>query len=484
MRRLVVVGLLLLATACSDGSSASDATTGGETAGPETTGSTPAALSPVVALAELDGATVPAAFVLDVGIDGARSAKLVVDGDYVSETDQSPLRFELSLTPGEHRIRVRAQGDGSETTADTRFTVVGDGVPTSPTTGAATTATPASVPAVSAAPTPPTTAGALPSSTGLIWVHTPEELRAAIVAAQPGDVIVLEDGEYRFDDRLVAEPSGTETSPITLRGSRAAIIRTKNASGDYGLHITGDYWRVNGLTVAHATKGIVLDGSVGTILDGVEVFDIGDEGVHFRMCSSDGVLRNSFVHDTGRNSAQYGEGVYVGSANSNWDKYECTDSVEGVSEGDNTERVLIEDNVFEDITAEGADLKEGTDSGTIRNNVFRRVGLSGKNSADSAIDAKGNNWLIEGNVVSETDADWDDDGHSSPSEFADGFQSHSVYDGYGTHNTFRANRVEGAIAGFGIGLYPALDNVVTCDNEAPDAAAGLVGDNSKPAACG
>ena len=318
---------------------------------------------------------------------------------------------------------------------------------------------------------------------GEIVVDSPDRLRAAIEAAQPGDVIVVADGEYRFDDRLVAEPSGTATSPITLRGTRAAVIRTKNASGDYGLHVTGDHWRIEGLTIAHATKGIVLDGSVGTVIDGVEVYDIGDEGVHFRSCSSDGVLRNSFVHDTGRNSAQYGEGVYVGSANSNWDKYECIDEIEGRSEGDNTERVLIEDNVFEDITAEGADLKEGTDSGTIRNNVFRRAGISGQNSADSAIDAKGNNWLIEANVVSETDAEWDDDGVARPSEFVDGFQSHSVYDGYGTGNTFRANRVEGAIEGFGVGLYPKLDNVVTCDNEAPEAGEGLVGDNSHPVAC-
>ena len=42
--------------------------------------------------------------------------------------------------------------------------------------------------------------------------------------------------------------------------------------------------------------------------------------------------------------------------------------------GDNSERVLIEHNVFENITAEGADLKEGTDSGTLRDNVFRHAG--------------------------------------------------------------------------------------------------------------
>src|SRR4029077_7991984 len=164
-----------------------------------------------------------------------------------------------------------------------------------------------------------------------------------------------------FKPRLVASASGTAAAPITLRGTRGAMLRTKNTSGAYALHITGDHWRVEGLTVAHATKGIVLDGSVGTVIDGVEVYDIGDEGIHFRACSSDGVLRNSYVHDTGRNSAQYGEGVYVGSANSNWSKYQCTDATEGQSQGDNTERVLIEHNVFEDVTAEGADLKEGTD---------------------------------------------------------------------------------------------------------------------------
>jgi hypothetical protein len=145
--------------------------------------------------------------------------------------------------------------------------------------------------------------------------------------------------------------------------------------------------------------------------------------------------------------------------------------------------VLIEGNTFEDITAEGADLKEGTDSGTLRRNVFRRVGSSGKNSADSAVDAKGNGWIIEGNTLSETGAPWDDDGQLKPSELQDGFQSHSVYDGYGTGNVFRANKVVGKLPGFGIGLYPTLGNVVTCDNDAPGAAEGLVGDNGSGGDC-
>ena len=78
---------------------------------------------------------------------------------------------------------------------------------------------------------------------------------------------------------------------------------------------------------------------------------------------------------------------------------------------------------------------------------------------------------------------WDDDGTAQPSEFADGYQSHSVYEGYGTGNVFRGNSVIGEIPGFGIGLYPADGNTVSCDNSAPGAALGLVGDKSKPAVC-
>ncbi|MGH9210082.1 MAG: right-handed parallel beta-helix repeat-containing protein [Acidimicrobiales bacterium] len=456
---MAAVAVMLMAGAACSGS-------GGEPSPGDGDGDGGGDGSSVVPLSELDGASTPSSFVLEVDVEGATSAKLVVDGDYVGEETSTPPRFRLELAAGEHRARVRATVDGEETRVDAEFTVGDDG---------ATSTTSASDPTT--APPPPAAAGEE------TVVTTPEELQAAMGSAQPGQVIRLVDGEYQFDERLVAEPSGTAEAPITLRGTRAAMIRSRNASGDYGLHITGDFWRIEGLTVAHATKGIVLDGSVGTVIDGVEVYDIGDEGVHFRSCSSDGVLRNSHVHDTGRNSPQYGEGVYVGSANSNWSDYQCTDATEGVEEGDNTERVLVEDNVFEDITAEGADLKEGTDSGTLRRNVFRRTGLSGQNSADSAVDAKGNNWLIEDNVVTETDAPWDDDGEMQPSEFADGFQTHEVYDGYGTGNTFDGNRVESAVPGFAIGLYPQLDNIVTCDNSGPDATEGLVGDNGQPARC-
>ena len=46
-----------------------------------------------------------------------------------------------------------------------------------------------------------------------------------------------------------------------------------------------------------------------------------------------------------------------------------------------------------------------------------------------------------------------------------------------------ATRWRAPFPGFGIGLYPADGNTVSCDNSAPGAALGLVGDKSKPIAC-
>ncbi|GAA1799742.1 hypothetical protein HC028_16560 [Planosporangium flavigriseum] len=453
----------------------------------------------------LQGATVGTTFTADV--TGASSnltqAKFILDGVYLGTDESAPFSWPITTTSGSHTLKVRAEGStGAQVRLEATFTVKtgtvqpAPGSPASPSPNRtakpvppqadtpATTDPAGPAPTATAAPVPSATATTPPAGSARVWsVSTVDGIRQALANAKPGDVVNVADGEYTFKPRLVASASGTKNAPITLRGSRKAVLRTKNTSGDYGLWITGSYWRVEGLTVAHASKGIVLDRSVGTVIDGVEVYDIGAEAVHFRTCSTDGVLRNSFIHDTGVESPQYGEGVYVGSANSNWSSYKCTDPVSGQTVGDNSERVTIENNLFRDITAEGADLKEGTDSGVLRNNRFEHTGFSGANSADSAVDAKGNNWLIQGNVVTDNIRPWVKDGVARANAFLDAFQTHAVYAGYGTGNVFTGNVVEGAVSGFGIAMYPALANVARCDNSAPRAALGLVGNQRKPVAC-
>jgi hypothetical protein len=95
------------------------------------------------------------------------------------------------------------------------------------------------------------------------------------------------------------------------------------------------------------------------------------------------------------------------------------------------------------------DIKEGTSNGILRGNTFDGSKLQ-SDVADSWVDVKGNNWLIEGNT-----------GTNSPN---DGFQTHRILAGWGNHNTFRNNIAHVNGPGYGFALTPALDNVVECNN--------------------
>ncbi len=84
--------------------------------------------------------------------------------------------------------------------------------------------------------------------------------------------------------------------------------------------------------------------------------------------------------------------------------------------------------------------------------------------ADSWIDVKGNGWLIQNN-------------HGTTARTS-GFQVHEQADGWGTANTFDANRADVRGPGYGYELRnptddPDADNRVLCTNTATGAARGL-----------
>lgn len=155
----------------------------------------------------------------------------------------------------------------------------------------------------------------------------------------------------------------------------------------------------------------------------------------------------------------------MGSANGNWHDYGCAN-------GEDHSWAVVQGTTIRDTTAEGADIKEGTTGGVLRGNTFVATGASGQNSADSAIDLKGNGWVVTGNTIGEpVGAD------------VDAIQVHAVLDGWGGGNVITGNAIAGAWLGFGVGLYPAGDNRVACDNSAPAAIRGLVGEQGRRRAC-
>ncbi len=320
-----------------------------------------------------------------------------------------------------------------------------DGTPAAGPPAAAGVPWPAGLPAAEPVQCPPAT----------VEVRTAAELRTALRDPAPGTVIRLADGVYEgtFD----AAGRGTAEAPVWLCGGRDAVLRGPGPDDGTVLHLQqARYWRLVGFTVREGQKGVMADGTSDTVLQDLAVTGIGDEAVHLRTHSTGNVVRGLEVSDTGLREIKFGEGIYVGSAVSNWcDVTDC--------EPDRSDRNVIVGNTISRTTAESVDIKEGTTGGVVADNSFDGAGMRGE--ADSWVDVKGNGWLIQANRGTAAERS--------------GFEVNVQADGWGTGNTFDANTADLTGGdGYGIELSkgtddPAAGNRVTCTNTASGAAAGL-----------
>ena len=195
-----------------------------------------------------------------------------------------------------------------------------------------------------------------------VEVSTSAELRTALRTAVPGAVIGLADGVY--EGLFTATGAGTAAAPITLCGSTGAVIDGGGIKRGYGLHLnSASYWRVTGFTVRNGQKGVMGDGVNHSVISGLTVEQTGDEAIHLRKFSSDNVVENNTVRNTGNRKPKFGEGVYIGTANSNWAE------ITGC-EPDASDRNVVRGNRISGTTAESVDIKEGTTGGIVAGNTF------------------------------------------------------------------------------------------------------------------
>lgn len=289
---------------------------------------------------------------------------------------------------------------------------------------------------------------ASPCSDSTAEVSTAAGLWEALDTAEPGAVIVLAPGVYR--GQFVATTAGTDADPISLCGPADAVLDGGGIDDGYVLHLDRvSNWILEGFTIRNGQKGLVADGVTATVIRGLTIDEMGDEGIHLRQFSTDNLVEANTVSDTGLRKPKYGEGIYIGTAEANWcDVSDC--------EPDKSDRNVISGNTVVRTTAEAVDIKEGTSDGVLRDNTFDGEQTT---AADSWVDVKGNDWLIADNV-----------GTNAP---LDGFQTHEIIDGWGTNNTFRGNTATVDAGGFGYSLTPELANVVECDNVATKAGEGM-----------
>jgi hypothetical protein len=282
-------------------------------------------------------------------------------------------------------------------------------------------------------------------------VSTARELKDALKKAAPGTKIVLAPGTY--DGHFEGSTSGTKGKPIVLCGARTAVLDGGSLKSGYTLHLDhADYWKVEGFSIVGGQKGLVIDTSDYDLIYGLYVHNIGDEGIHLRAFSSHDTVSHNVVSHTGQYTSYYGEGIYIGSAHSNWCQY--TNCKVDKSDDD-----IISDNSISYTTAENIDIKEGTTAGIVEGNHFNGTGMDPA-SATSWINVKGNDWKIINNVGA----------HS----VEDGFSNHEVYPGSGLDNYFAGNELAVDGPGYGFNISgKRLHAKVSCDNKVSGAARGF-----------
>jgi hypothetical protein len=152
----------------------------------------------------------------------------------------------------------------------------------------------------------------------------------------------------------------------------------------------------------------MADRASDNVLQGLAVHHVGHEAIHLRAFSSDNLVRGNLVDHTGLRRPEFGEGVYVGSAQGNW----CRHS--GCRPDRSDGNRILGNRIGPDVTAESVDLKEGTSGGLVAGNTFLGGEMTG---ADSWVDVKGNAWRVQANL-----------GRLTP---RDGFQVHVEAPGCG-----------------------------------------------------
>jgi hypothetical protein len=404
-----------------------------------------------------------------------------VEFDLPAGTSVSSSWSSVKTQTGQHYRFTNASFNGTVkpgATAGFGFNVAGSGLPSGCTVNGLPCEGGGPVTTTSATPTTTTTP---PPAGDTVSVSTAAQLQAALAGAVPGQVIKLAAGTYRGS--FVTTKAGTAAKPITLSGPANAVLINDGPSGDapdcpaptagwdpgYGLWLSGaPYWNLTGFTVQESKKGIVVDDSPHTTIDGVTVHHVDEEAIHFRRSSADSVLKNSTITYTGLVQPGYGEGVYLGSANSNW---ACHGNSGGVDRGDRIQ--VLDNHIGPFVAAEPIDVKEGTFDGVIRGNTFDGRGISGENSADSWIDVKGIGYTIEDNTGT----------FSAPGTFANGYENHNTSTSpsfaNGCGNVWRNNESDlGGAGAYAIKISSvskcaANPNVVYASNTVTNATSGL-----------
>lgn len=207
-------------------------------------------------------------------------------------------------------------------------------------------------------------------------------IQKALELADAGDVIELADGEYAQSIRSVR--SGTKDAPITIKGSRSAVVRGGSDSRIIEIHhdyITLEGFSVNGQNGGGLAKSDFKDKLIYVIgtkpRDGVEglkiknmlVENAGGECIRLRYFArnneiNDTTIRHCGVYDFRFNDGgKNGEAIYIGTA-----PEQRKDGKNPTADPDESRDNWVHHNTIESYGNECVDVKEAATKNIIEYN--------------------------------------------------------------------------------------------------------------------
>ena len=228
--------------------------------------------------------------------------------------------------------------------------------------------------------------------------------------AKPGTVFHFQPG--RYPKMTFKGLRGLKSSPITLQpseqsndnedGDRHTVIFTSGTLE----HGTGlvfadcKYVVIRGFEVTNSLKGIGIQNSSHCVLENNWCHDFGTEAIHVGRgpvkngskkfdgpASHHVTVANNRVARTGQTTAQYGEGIYIGT---------------GATSGDNTHDIIVEGNTLTDISAEAIEVKPGTYNVVVRDNDISNTHHKFNAAITVCVEGttgRSGNYLIENNRI-------------------------------------------------------------------------------------
>jgi hypothetical protein len=372
----------------------------------------------------------PSGGIVNVYVDGV----LVKQVDNYSEATQTGVvGYKAELAPGPHTIKITASGKKNPLASNsmTHFDSFVVGSNRSGSTEA----------------TSPRLADC-PAAT--VNVANTDQLTKALKNATAGTVIRLKAGSYKGGFAL-SGASGTAAKPIWLCGSSSSVLETGSIDSGTALRISGSsHVRVAGLTVARSLQGIMVSNSSNVVVTDAVVKDIGYEGVHFYVFTTDSTVQHTTIARTGSVDMSYGEGVYIGTSPARWNEV-----TKGAPDASDRNRVLH--NTISTTGAEGVEAKAGTTGGVIEGNTFK-----GSQPGSWSL-----GWVLT------TGNDWKVGYNTGATAVENAYASMAWTSDWGNNNSFYANSGAVDSLGYGVWVHDKKRGVtVTCDNVTTGAALG------------